>query len=72
MTAQKIIDMELLNIRDIAKKRCSCRVLNILKDSTHMNYFFLLLPFERRYKNIKARTGRLCNIFFTQREQAEL
>ncbi len=60
-----IIGAPLPSILDIFLARCSSKATSIVKDPTHPSHsLFQLLPSERRYRSIRARSARLLNSFF--------
>ncbi|KAK3518346.1 hypothetical protein QTP86_018579, partial [Hemibagrus guttatus] len=64
-TAQRIIGTPLPAIEDIQKKRCIRQTHSILKDSSYPAHsLFKLLPFGRRFRNLRIKTSRLRNSFF--------
>ncbi len=66
-TAAKIIGAPLPFILDIFLARCSSKATSTVKDPTHPSHsLFQLLPSERRYRSIRARSARLLNSFFPQ------
>ncbi len=70
-TAAKIIGAPLPSILDIFLARCSSKTNSIVKDPTHPSHsLFQLLPSERRYRSIRARSARLLNSFFPQAVRA--
>ncbi len=54
-------------ISDIYIKSCKSRAVKIIKDSNHSgNNLFILLPSDKRFRSMMAKTERLRRSFFPQ------
>ncbi|KAI5102149.1 gastrula zinc finger protein XlCGF28.1-like [Silurus meridionalis] len=61
--AQRITGTQLPATEHLHHGRRLCRAHNIIKDSSHPSHkLFNLLPSRRRYRNLRTRTSRRCNL----------
>ncbi len=65
--AVRISGSALPSLQDIYLKRCKSRAAKITKDSNHPgNHLFILLPSDKRFRSMMAKTERLRRSFFPQ------
>lgn len=66
-SSEYIIGTKLPSLQDIFTDRCLGKARKIIKDSSHPSHIlFSMLPSRKWYRNIKARTSRLRDSFFSQ------
>ncbi len=62
--AERISGSALPSLQDIYLKRCRSRAVKIIKDSNHPgNCLFTLLPSDKRFRSLMAKTERLRSFF---------
>ncbi len=65
--AERISGSSLPSLQDIYFKRCKSRAAKITKVSNHPgNHLFILLPSDKRFRSMMAKTERLRRSFFPQ------
>ncbi len=65
--AERISGSALPSLQDIYLKRCKSRAAKIIKNSNHSgNHLFILLPSDKRFRSMMAKTERLRRSFFLQ------
>ncbi len=69
--AERISGSVLSSLQDIYIKGCKSRAAKIIKDSNHPdNHLFCLLPSDKRFRSMMAKTARLRRSFFPSGHQA--